>query len=115
MTPAPCGEVDELLEPVRSWPERTTLPPVSEGMPGSRACPPQIDEPWCGTRQHTMQPKLSIKRARVHSQRTHDQHQHLDTTPPLQECRSALAISRQSGQSVRPTAMRRGSGSTVRC
>jgi hypothetical protein len=22
-------------------------------MPGSRACPPQIDEPWCGTRQPT--------------------------------------------------------------
>jgi hypothetical protein len=53
MTPATRGEIDELLEPVRSWPERTTLPTVSEGMPGSRACPPQIDEPWCGTRQPT--------------------------------------------------------------
>ena len=27
MTPAPYGEVDELLEPVRLWPERTMLPP----------------------------------------------------------------------------------------
>jgi hypothetical protein len=27
MTPAPRGEVDELLEPAWSWPERTTLPP----------------------------------------------------------------------------------------
>jgi hypothetical protein len=51
MTPARRGAVDELLEPAWSWPERTMLPTVSEGMPGSRACPPQIDEHWCGTRQ----------------------------------------------------------------
>jgi hypothetical protein len=38
MTPAVGGEVDDLLEPVWSWPERTMLTnPVGEGMPGSRA------------------------------------------------------------------------------
>jgi hypothetical protein len=41
-TPA-CGELDDLLEPVRSWPQRTMLDPVvGEGMPGSRACLPQL-------------------------------------------------------------------------
>ena len=50
------------LSPSVTWPERTTLP-VSEGMPGSRACPRQIDEPWCGTRQpnHTPPPSLSTR------------------------------------------------------
>jgi hypothetical protein len=34
MTPATGGEVDELLEPVWSWPERTMLAnTVGEGMP----------------------------------------------------------------------------------
>jgi hypothetical protein len=38
MTPATGGEVEDLLEPVWSWPERTMLTePVGEGMPGSRA------------------------------------------------------------------------------
>jgi hypothetical protein len=49
MTPAIGGEVDDLLEPVWSWPERTMLTePVGEGMPGSRAAAtPQVEEPRC--------------------------------------------------------------------
>ena len=76
------------LSPSGSWPERTTLPPVSEGMPGSRACPPQIDEPWCGTRQPTITNHASLQRGRAQQQRTSDQHNRVDTAPLLQECRS---------------------------
>ena len=90
MTPAPRGEVDELLEPVRSEAEtHHAARPVSEGMPGSRACPPQIDEPWCGTRQPKRHCDASTHRARVRTERTRDQHEHVDTAPLLQECRSA--------------------------
>ena len=45
MTPATRGEVDELLEPAGSWPERTMLATtVSEGMPRQPSCAatPQI-------------------------------------------------------------------------
>src|SRR4029453_15133348 len=47
MTPAAGGEVEDLLEPVWSWPERTMLAFfIGEGMPGSRAAAtPQVGEP----------------------------------------------------------------------
>jgi hypothetical protein len=39
----PSGvEVDDLLEPVWSWPEPTTLPPLGAGMPGSRTAAPPL-------------------------------------------------------------------------
>jgi hypothetical protein len=57
-------------------------------MPGSRACPRQIDEPWCGTRQPNNPHRTSIIRARVQAQPTHNQHPPVDTAPLLQECRS---------------------------
>jgi hypothetical protein len=49
MAPATGGEVDDLLEPVWSWPERTMLAfIIGEGMPGSRAAAtPQVEEPPC--------------------------------------------------------------------
>src|SRR4029453_14315360 len=70
-------------------------------MPGNRVCPPQIDEPWCGTRQPTPRGTVGITRARLSHTRPHHQHQHVDTTPLLQECRSALADALQIGQSER--------------
>ena len=45
MTPAPGGEVDELLEPVWSWPERTMLAnAIGEGNASAAEprCHPQI-------------------------------------------------------------------------
>jgi hypothetical protein len=37
----PSGvEVDDLLEPVWSWPEPTTLPPLAQGCPAAEQLPP---------------------------------------------------------------------------
>ena len=115
------GAVDELLEPVRTWPERTTLPPVSEGMPGSRACPPSdrrtlVRNPT--THHHTTR----RCNAAAHNDNDNDQHDNdndndnkrhttttttdnhndndnhrpapsvPDTAPLLQECRSACRV-----------------------
>src|SRR5215217_4978076 len=95
MTPTTRGEVDELLEPEESWPERTMLRAVvSEGMPGNRVCPVE-DRRNRGakTRQPRTAGTSSPARAHFTNTRTHDQHQHLDTAPLLQECRKALAAS----------------------
>src|SRR5439155_12810192 len=56
-----------------------------------------IDEPWCGTRQPQTTDNTWILRALAALTRTHHQHQHLDTAPLLQECRS-----RASPMSIRP-------------
>src|SRR4029450_12671811 len=49
MPPAAGGEVEDLLEPVWSWPERTMLAFfIGEGMPGSRAAAtPHVEAPRC--------------------------------------------------------------------
>jgi hypothetical protein len=55
MTPATGGEVEDLLEPVWSWPQRTMpTEPVREAMPGSRAAAtPQIEKPGASNRTPT--------------------------------------------------------------
>jgi len=97
MTPTHCGEIDDLLEPEESWPERTMLRAASaKECLATESARSKIDQPWCGTRQPNTAPNPSTSRASITFKRTHDQHQHLDTTPLLQECRSALEPSHSS-------------------
>jgi hypothetical protein len=90
MTPAQRGEVDELLEPVRSWSERTTLPLGQRRNARQPRLP--ISDQRTLVRNTTTQMTLQLvnDRACIRLRRHHDQHQHLDTAPLLQECRSAL-------------------------
>jgi hypothetical protein len=72
VTPAHCGEVDDLLEPVRSWPERTTLRVVSEGMPRQPSLPTPDSEPWCVNTDnpHTVQLVDSARSRSAHDNLT---------------------------------------------
>jgi hypothetical protein len=65
MTPAAGGEVEDLLEPVWSWPERTMLAfIIGEGMPGSRAAAtPQVEEPRCVEPNPNPPPELTAARS----------------------------------------------------
>jgi hypothetical protein len=80
-------------------------------MPGNRAAQSTIDEPWCVTQHPTRHQQPSTTRAHFTITRTPDQHPHLDTTPLLQECRSALAVIRERDASrvnVRDAACNQG-------
>jgi hypothetical protein len=62
MTPATAGEVDDLLEPVWSGPERTMLAnPLAKGCLGSRAAlPPQIARTMVGHPQPHPNPSAAL-------------------------------------------------------
>src|SRR5919197_556662 len=89
MIPAHRGEIDELLEPVESRPERT-MPPTSvgEGMPQQPSLQ-QTPSTKPGASHNRTQQRPTIKRAPATPAAPDNQQQHLDTTPLLQECRSA--------------------------
>src|SRR5215217_325143 len=101
MTPAGRGAVDELLEPVWSRPKRTMLLP-SQRRNARQPILPTSDRRTVVRNTTTNHPRIpTTTRARIRPHRTHDQHQHLDTAPLLQECRSALRVKAPNARTER--------------
>jgi hypothetical protein len=90
MTPT-RGAVGELLEPEESWPERTMLRESSaKECLATESAQTRSTNPGAEHNNPRLTNETSTTRARFTITRTHDQHEHLDTTPLLQECRSLL-------------------------